>query len=280
MARLPVLCHVRSRYDEVTRRDAFFIRSAHHFAFVSNDSRRHFAVRVPEQRSTVLYDGIDIADDAELAGSPEAASAVREEFGLPHDAVIAAMFARVAPAKDYPTLVRAAKLLAPAYPRLRFMIVGDHLGPKYEAHYQEVRAALAEAGMEERFVFTGFRADTERLMLAADLGVLSTHTEGLPLVLLEHMALARPVVATAVGGIPEVVDDGATGWLYPLRDAPALADRIARVLDDPAAARQMGRAGREEVRRRFSRYRFAQELHALYARLLGWPAGHERLAQQ
>jgi hypothetical protein len=140
--------------------------------------------------------------DTDLMRVPATAAEVRREFGLTPNTILAAMFARLARAKDYLTLIDAATLLAPKYSDLRFLIVGDNQGPTCSEHYREVCDALAKTGVEDRFIFTGLRADATRLMLAVDVCLLSMHTEGLPLVLLEYMAAARPIVATAVGGCP------------------------------------------------------------------------------
>jgi glycosyltransferase involved in cell wall biosynthesis len=118
----------------------------------------------------------------------------------------------------------------------------------------------------DRFVFAGFRQDIHRLMLAADMSVLCTHFEGLPLVLIEAMAAECPCVATAVDGIPESVSDGVTGLLHDHEDAEGLAAAIARLADAPHLAHRMGANARAEAERRFSQDRFARDALALYAR--------------
>lgn len=270
LAGVPVLCHVRNRHPVLSRRDRCFINATTHFAFVSRDTRARLSLPVPDARASVVYDGIDVAAEGELAAREATAREVRAELGLPPDTVMAAMFARLAPQKDYETLVRAAVLLRPQERHLRFVVVGDHAGnPENRRHYAHVRQLIAEAGVEDRFLFTGFRKDTRRLMLAADICLLSTHFEGLPLVVLEAMALARPCVATAVDGIPEIVDQGATGLLYDHGDAAALAACLVRLLHEPGLAGAIAARARETVRRRFGRERFAREMYQLYARLTG-----------
>lgn len=268
LAGIPVLSHVRNRHAQLTWRDRFFIKATTHFAFVSRGTRDHFVLRVPERRSSIVYDGIDIAPDGEIAARGATAAAVRAELGLAPDALIAGMFARVAPQKDYETLIRAAVLLRDALPRLRFVVVGAFSGvPEIERHYARVRGLLTEAGVEDRFLFTGFRSDVRRLMLASDVCVLSTHFEGLPLVILEGMAMARPCVATAVDGVPETLSHGTTGLLYGERDAEALARCLLDVVSDPALAGRLASQARDDVRRRFGRDRFVQDMYDLYAHL-------------
>jgi glycosyltransferase involved in cell wall biosynthesis len=268
LAGRPVLCHVRNRETRTPRRSRVFIGAATHFAFVSRDTRDRFPMRLPERRTTVLYDGVEIPRPLGRAERAAAAAAVRAEFGLPTDALIAAMFARVNPQKDYETLIRAAAILRQTHPRLRFLIVGDNARvPLNRQHFAEVTRQAAAAGVLDRFVFAGFRDDTPRLMQAADLCVLCTHFEGLPLVVIEAMAAGRPCVATAVDGVPETLTDGVTGLLHAHEDAGGLAAAIARLADTPALAEELGANARAEAAQRFSQDRFARDLHALYARV-------------
>ena len=107
-------------------------------------------------------------------------------------------------------------------PGVGFVVFGD--GPLRD----DLTRRIAERGLQGRFVLAGFRPDLERVLPACDLAVSSSHTEGLPVVVLEEMAAGLPVVATAVGGTPEVVEDGVTGWLVPAADPAALARRHGR----------------------------------------------------
>jgi glycosyltransferase involved in cell wall biosynthesis len=267
LARRPTICHVRNRVIRLPRRDGVFVGAANHFAFVSADTRRRFPMRLPDRRASILYDGVDIPPRTRPAERAAAACAVRAEFRFPADTVIAAMFARVNPQKDYDTLIRAAAILRETHPQLRFLVIGDNAGvPLNRQHFEHVQAVAGEAGVLDRFVFTGFREDTHRLMLAADICVLCTHFEGLPLVLIEAMAAGRPCIATAVDGIPETLTDGVTGLLHAHEDAQALAAAIARFADAPDAAEEIGTNARAEAERRFSQDRFARDVHALYAR--------------
>jgi len=163
--------------------------------------------------------------------------------------------------------VVAARVAAEC-PEARFMVVGDYEEANRE-HYEEVRRALEDEGVASRFVFTGFRTDVSRLMSAFDVFVLCTHFEGLPLVILEAMARGRPVIATAVDGIPEIVIEGRTGLLHPHGDAETLAARLLSLLRDEALRARVGKAGREFVKMEWSRERFAANMVGLYEDALG-----------
>lgn len=268
LARVPVLTHVRNRSTSIPRRSRLFVNAATHFAFVSQDTRASFGMPVADARASVVYDGVDIPADDVLATRRVVAGDLRQELNLPPDILIVAMFARVAPQKDYATLVQAAALISKARPQVRFVVIGDYATtPEHRQHFSHVQQLMHEANVADRILFTGFRADTRRLMLAADICLLSTHFEGLPLVILEAMSLGRPCVATAVDGILEALDHERTGLLYPHRDAAALVRCLARLLDDTALADALGRTARTEARRRFGRDRFATDMLDLYARL-------------
>jgi glycosyltransferase involved in cell wall biosynthesis len=268
LAGRPVLCHVRNRETRIDRRERIFINAANHFAFVSRNTLDHFPMRIRSSRSSILYDGIDIPPQTTRTERAAAARAVRGEFGLPDNTVIVAMFARVHPQKDYFTLIRAAARLREAQPALHFLIVGDNSEfDTNRQHFIEVQDFAHRAGVLDRFVFAGFRTDLVRLMYAADLCVLCTHFEGLPLVLLETMAAGRPCIATAVDGVPEALTDGVTGLLHRAGDAEGLAAAITRLIADPEQADALGAAARIEAERRFGRDRFASDVQSLYEKL-------------
>ena len=265
LAGVPSVSHVRGLHSEtVTLRDRTFLAPVRRFVFVSVDTMRSFGLRLSPRRATVLYDGLDAAKP-----DARARDEVRAEVGITSAAPVIGMVARVAPAKDYPTLARAAADLARDHPDVRFLIVGQHSGPEqYSEHYAAVRRLLEDLGVVDRFVFTDHRDDGDRLIAAMDICVLSTHQEGLPLVILEAMAQSKPVVATSVGGIPEVVRDGETGILVPHGDDRALARALRSLLDDPAFAERLGRAGKALVENEFSLASFQARGLELYRSLV------------
>lgn len=267
LARLPLLCHVRNRYAEMSLRDRSFLLPVQKFAFVSADTWRHFAHRVSRRRGVVLYDGIEVT---EAASRDEDVAALRSELGIPDGVPIVGMVARVAYQKDYPTLVKAAARVIARHGDVRFVVIGDCSSEaSYRAYHLEVLRQAEASGVRSQFIFTDFRKDVPRFLDLMDVFVLSTHWEGFPLVLLEAMAHARPVVATAVDGIPELVTDRETGRLFPHQDAEALAQCLLDLLRSPAEARALGRAGREHVARHFSQETFTRNVGRLYASMLG-----------
>jgi glycosyltransferase involved in cell wall biosynthesis len=265
LARVPVISHIRGRFEDISRRDRSFLLPVKRFVFVSENTMQAFGHEAGAGRGHVIYDGIEVKERDERAGK-----SVRAEFDIPKDALIVGMVARIAPAKDYPTLIRAAARICAVEPRVRFLIVGEHSGVEaYREHFEEVSRLIEEHNLSPYFIFTDFREDVQRLTAAMDVFVLSTHMEGLPLVILEAMAQSRPVVATDVGGIPEIVKDEETGLLSPHGDDERLAAHLISLLSDEEKRERLGRAGCEFVKSNFSQESFVQGMTGLYREVLG-----------
>jgi glycosyltransferase involved in cell wall biosynthesis len=263
LAFLPNVCHVRNRYPTFDRRDRIFLRLASNYAFVSRATWQQFDFHVSQARGRVIYDGYEapeVRESQQLAREHLVA-----EFGLPHDAFIVGTLTRVNGQKDFFTLAKAAARVVGERPHVRFLIVGDNSRvPDNKRHYDLVAAALDELGIRDSFIFTGFRSDTPRMLAAMDVFVLCTHFEGLPLVLLEAGAAEKPIVATAVDGVPEAVLHGETGLTAAEFDDEAFANHILSLVDDPALRLRLGKAARERVARDFSPASFAHSLVEMY----------------
>jgi glycosyltransferase involved in cell wall biosynthesis len=167
---------------------------------------------------------------------------------------------RLAPPKDAVTFVRALSALRGR--PIEAVFVGD--GPDRRAVEEEVR----RLGLESVVELLGERDDVPELLARADVFVLSSHSEGLPISILEAMATGLPVVASNVGGVAEVVVDGGTGLLVPPGDAQSLATAIERLLEDPALCRRFGEAGRIRVAEHFDQAAVQQAHLDLYRRVL------------
>jgi glycosyltransferase involved in cell wall biosynthesis len=270
LAGVPVLCHIRNPWTTMMRREALVLSAVDTFVFVSRDTWSTFAYRVGPARGRVLYDGLDVQAPPDAASRAE----VRRELGIAEEVPVIGMTARVSEQKDYITLARAAKRVLDVVPAARFVIVGDHeRHAAHREHFALVQRELERLGVAHAFIFTGFRTDVARVMGAFDVFVLSTHFEGLPLVILEAMAMQIPVVATAVNGIPELITSDSVGLLAPHEDDEALADQLLALLRDPARARRVAAAGRELVERQFSARAFGENIAALYADALRGRAG-------
>jgi glycosyltransferase involved in cell wall biosynthesis len=146
------------------------------------------------------------------------------------------------------------------------VIIGDNsFNPEYR---EELKRQTARLGMQDRVIFTGFRLDVQKILSSLAVSVLPSLKEGLSNALLESMAAGLPVVATDVGGNPEVVIDGETGLLVPAKNPSALAEAICRVLLTPGLRQSFGQAGRRRVLDHFSNERMIRTVERLYVDLL------------
>lgn len=258
--------HFRVSNPQFPFRQRLCLRPIQSFIFVSQEARDTFGIPVPDSKARVIYDAIAVPD---LPGPDEIAE-VRRELGIPPNAAIVGTVARVSPQKDYFTLAAAAVEVLQKHPDARFLIVGDNSRVDLNRkHYQEVSAKLNELGIAGSFIFTGHRDDVPRLIAAMDIAVLSTHREGFPLSILETMALAKPVVATSVGGIPEIIRPGVTGFLHEHGNSHQLAQAINSLIEDHSLIEKIGNTAREHVRIHYSREKYTREILQAYADVLG-----------
>ncbi|MFO0810226.1 MAG: glycosyltransferase [Gemmataceae bacterium] len=205
---------------------------------------------LPEGRVNVLYNGIDV--DA-FAAAADRASA-RTALGVRPDEFAIIQVARLDYLKDHATAIRTLARV----PGGRLVLVGD--GPEK----QSIEAVAREQGVTDRITWLGTRHDVARLLPGADLFLLTSVSEGIPLTVLEAMAAGLPIVATDVGGLREVVAHGDTGFLAPARDDAALAGLIQRLADDPNLRRRMGESGRVRAKERFDEPRMCDDYGRLY----------------
>jgi glycosyltransferase involved in cell wall biosynthesis len=211
--------------------------------------------RLPPRKVRVIPNGVDLArfDPARADGER-----VRRELGLGAGPVLG-IIGRMTLQKDHQTFLAALAVVRAAVPEVQALIVGD--GPLRKS----VEAQAARLGLERACRFTGVRDDIPDCLAAASVVVLSSVSEGFPFTVLEALALARPLVATAVNGVTEIVEPDVTGLLVPPRRPDLLARATLGLLDDPERARGLGQAGRKAVEARFPVELMITRLEHLYA---------------
>lgn len=255
---------------------------------VSDFVRRELLLQgVPAARIRTVHNGTDLLETSEQsaagaasqssqkpslpldAGSaPNAGRAdILRELNLPPGARVIGVVGPVTEAKGQQLLLEAAPQIAAARPDTAFLLVGE-----LSAEDRERLVALAcRLGVADRVVFTGYREDATHLMRAMDVVAVPSEAETFGLVVVEAMALGKPVVATAVGGIPKIVRDGETGLLVP-REPPALAAAVIRILGSGEMLEAMGSAGLRRVSQRFTAAQMVAGTESLYLNALGRPA--------
>jgi len=259
LARRPQVAHVYSSYEEPGPYRKHLLGRARHVVAPSADSlalaERALGGFAPGTRTHVAYNGMDVAWIAAQAAAPVPAGL--EPNGRPRIGMVGNLDAR----KDPGLLVAAAATVRAAVPDVEVLLVGAFRDAAYEA---SVRGRIAALGMEPAVRVTGFLANPFPVVRTLDVLAHAAHRDPFPLALLEGMALARPIVATAVGGIPEMLVDGESGFLVPPADPAALAAAIAPLLHDPAARVRIGRAGYERLTHRFSLEGFARAMFGAF----------------
>lgn len=227
---------------------------------ISDAVRAYFCgggLDLPAQQVLTIRYGIDTGPYAEVADS--AVAALRSEWGVSPESLLIGTVARLAPQKALDVLLNGfATYCRRAARPARLVIVGT--GPLREALQGQAR----QLGIADRVIWAGFREDIPVVMNALDLFTLTSIYEGFGLVLLEAMAAARPVVASAVSAIPEIVVDGETGRLVPPREPDRLAAALLE-LQDPAVRQRYGMAGRQRVQQQFTLDRMVERTAQVYA---------------
>ena len=214
---------------------------------------------IPRDQIDVVHNGIPVPPRLPDAARAEA----RRALPLPADGPLVLAVGNLYPVKDHATLLRAVARL----PSVQVAIAGRG------AEEAPLRSLAVELRIDARVHLLGLRDDVGPILVAADVLAHPSREEGLPMAILEAMAAARPVVASAVGGIGEAVLDGETGILVPAQDPEALAAALARVLESPALRDRLGAAGHARAQAEFSREQMTARYRALFAQLRAGRAG-------
>lgn len=232
---------------------------ADHVVAVSGEVKEHSIrnAHLPERKVSTIYNGIVVGNDSACD-----VSALMNHIGLKADERILMTAGRLHRQKGYDVLLQALSVVRKSFSGVKLLILGEG---EEEKSLKKLAHSLE---LNERVLFLGLRSDVDRLLQCSELFVLSSRWEGFPNVLLEAMAAGKPVVATAVGGVQELVVDQVTGMLVPPQDEAALAGAITLLLSDKKRALAMGTAGRERALHRFSMDAMLSKTEALYHKLL------------
>ncbi len=203
---------------------------------------------------SLIYNGVDL----ERYSHQEPCCTLREEFGMDPDAVLVGVVGRLELEKGHPTLLEAWPQVLAQVPHAYLLIVGE--GSRLDA----LREIVQRLGVERHVIFTGRRDDIPAVTAAFDVAVLPSYREAQGLSILEAMAMSRPVVASNVGGIPEMIESGVNGLLVPPQDPEALAAALVRLLVDHPFADTLGRAGHDTVHDRFCIQLMVNAVQELY----------------
>lgn len=262
---VPVLIettHVRETWRKGWLKSRFVVDRAvghliDHYIAVSEANSRYLIEqkRIPAKKVSVIQNGCSMERVDPSRAHPQG---IRESLGFSEDDLVLIVMARLEPQKGHRILLQALALLRKGFPNMRLICLGTG------ALEGELKATVRDLGLEDSVRFVGFRSNVGDWLAAADIGVLPSFYEGLPLTAVETLAAGIPLVATSVDGTPEVVIDGETGLLVPPGDPAAMAEAIGRLARQPDLRRQFALAGRDWVLKRFTIRRQVEQTSSLY----------------
>ena len=225
---------------------------------VSSDIEKVLIGLYGSNRVSCIHNGIDL----EAVRVTTSREAFRRKWQIPEDAVVIGTVGRLVPVKGHAILLEATRILQASIGNVALVLVGD--GPLRK----DLEANAKRLGLEKSVIFAGQQDQSYDFMNMMDVFVLPSLHEGIPMVVLEALALQRPVVATRVGGIPEVIEHGQTGFLAEPSDASSLARLLQRLVEDLPMAVSIGKAGRTRVEEKFTARTMAGKTAELYEQVL------------
>jgi len=233
---------------------------------IGRGSTAFIAVSRDDRRKMIEIEGVDPKKILHVPNGiapppPPSGADVRAELGIPAGAPVIGTVSVLRPQKALDVFIRASAALLRDHPELRVLLAGD--GPLRG----ELTDLVQSLGVQDRLLMLGYRSDAPDVLAALDVAVSSSAFEGSPLAVMEYMESALSIVATRVGGVPDLIEDGVQGLLVEPGDVTALTGAIRRMLDDPEAARRMGEAARERRRHEFTVDLMVRRFEALYERL-------------
>lgn len=262
---VPTICHFQFPPDPQTVRTSF-VAAPCVVVCCSEIMRQTYAPLLGDISRAIETIAIPNMVDVTRFAPGVRPSPVRAALGVSDSSPVVTIIGHISEVKGHTFFLQMAQRVVSRFPDATFLIVGDdiHSGGVYRVAMTEFARTL---GVLERVRFLGFVENVPEVLQATDVLVLPSLAEGLPLTIVEAMGCSVPVVATAVDGNGEAVEEGITGFLIPPADVDALTTRVLQLLEDADLRESMGRAGRQRGLTHFSLATFSERLHALYARL-------------
>jgi len=272
LAGIPCICHNHG-YPEFSYFDKMFSHFVDAFIYVSRDvAEHHISQGKPQSKAKIIHNGLYINDFTKKYDTAD----VRNEFGVKADEFLIGIVGRIDFWKGHEYFLQAMAELLKQTPNVKGMIIGGfekngqvNNNSRYFGHLQWLLKSLH---LKDKIIFTGYRSDVPRLISALDVVVhASTMREPFGLVVIEGMAAGKPVVATAAGGVLDIIEDGVNGLLVPCKDSKAMAKAILQIISDRQKAEKMGLAARVHVREKFTAQQQVKALQKLYDAVLAVP---------
>lgn len=201
--------------------------------------------RVPISKFDISYNGVEIGNyDISAQNNKK----TKEQYGIKENELVVGVLGGVKRVKGHIEFLEMAKIISETHDNVKFLVVGGGYKTEGDEYFDFIKKLSIEKGLKDKIIFTGFIKDVGRILPVFDIAVLPSYTEGCSNVLLEYMAAGKPVVATDVGGNPELVVDGVTGFIIPPRDGSVLAEKVNILLSSNETNKKMGEEGRSRTK--------------------------------
>jgi len=258
---IPVIWHVRI-VEKDRLLDRFLAMLAGKIIVISNSVKNRFIYLKNREKISIVYNGVDINDF-----NPDKVSgdSIKSEFSITSDDIVIGTISQFIHMKGLEIFIEAAKFIIEQVGNVRFLIVGDRVGDN--AYERKLKGLVKDLGIENKVIFTGYRQDIKNVIASMDIFVLASTGEGFGRVLIEAMALEKPVVAANSGGIPEIISDGKTGILVPEKDSQTTASAVVKLINEKGLRERMGIAGRKRVEEMFTIERHTREIEEHYSKI-------------
>jgi glycosyltransferase involved in cell wall biosynthesis len=266
LAGVPCICHVRWLHD-LSFVDRYLARFADSFIYMSRAIEQCYRSQgVHADKGYVVYDPFDLEAFKQINHT----DGLRAEFGLTDQDWLISNVGRLDWWKGHDDFLRAMAKVARSQPNGKALIVGAaDSTPRNQAYYQRLQQLVTDLGLSDHVVFTGFRTDVPRIMAASDIVVhSSSEPEPFGRVIVEAMAAGRPVVATAAGGVLDIIEDQVTGLLVPPKNATLMAKAIQQLFQNRDQAEMIGQRAQQEAKQRFSVEQHVKAVQRIYQKIL------------
>jgi glycosyltransferase involved in cell wall biosynthesis len=254
--KIPAIGHIRD-IEPLGRMGRWMIRQNAKVIAISDAVKQYLISEcIPEHQIVRVYDGVDLRQYQ----PPQPIS--------PNNSVIVGLIGQIGERKGHLYLLEAARRLLQTHPEVRFWIVGKEPAHSKEHYTEQLYRYVEENHLESHVKFWGFRTDIPDILSRLDILVLPSLQEPFGKIVIEAMAMEKPVVASKVGGVPEIVMDGKTGLLIPPGDSDAICQALQQLIEDREKREQMGREGRKRVEQMFSLEKHVHKIQQVYEAIL------------
>jgi len=260
---LPIVCHTRN----ILSKRAFqrmFLGGADVLIANSKATASSYTQYVSkDQRVEIIYNAADC-----VQFYPEGECNLRSRFNINNNGFVIGLIGQITPNKGQDVFIRALAQVVRKHPNVRALVVGDTVIDDSKWFLVELKQLVQELGISDKVIFTGFVKNITDLYRCLDIVVLPSRSEGFGRTIAEAMAMGKPVIASRVGGLPELISEGETGLLVPPGDSNSLADAIVKLVENRSLAKKLGFNGRRKVKEQFSVEKNVRKIERVYMSLL------------